>query len=221
MLVSATVLLLPLPIPFSNTFPGWVILLVAGGLLVRDGLALLLAHVVFITGVAYFIFLGGATRELLKAAQGGMGDWTFAAPLGLPPWFWVHGAATLALVAVIWVVQRVIYPGFARRAGETFPAWHQTYTRRITWVVAPLMVTELATGLWWVGREPLNLAAWSGLGLIVAVWAVTAWVQVRQHRQLAHGFEPKVHRRLVRGNWWRTGLWSVRGVLLAALVLAA
>ncbi len=65
MLVAALALLLPLPIPFTNSFPAWTILLVAAGLLERDGLFILAGYVVFAAGVFYFIFLGEATATLL------------------------------------------------------------------------------------------------------------------------------------------------------------
>jgi len=65
MLTAALVLLLPLPIPFTNSFPAWAILLLAAGLLERDGLFILGGYVVFAAGVFYFIFLGEATAALL------------------------------------------------------------------------------------------------------------------------------------------------------------
>ena len=65
MLIAAVVLLLPLPVPFTNSFPAWTILLVAAGLLERDGLFILAGYLVFIAGVFYFIFLGEATAALL------------------------------------------------------------------------------------------------------------------------------------------------------------
>src|SRR4051812_39692336 len=55
--VAAVELLLPLPIPFTNTLPAIAIILMAGGLLERDGVAILLAYLVFAAGVAYFIFI--------------------------------------------------------------------------------------------------------------------------------------------------------------------
>ncbi len=67
MLAAALALLLPLPIPFTNSFPAWTILLVAGGLLERDGVAILLAYVVFAAGVIYFVFLGEAAVQLVDA----------------------------------------------------------------------------------------------------------------------------------------------------------
>lgn len=67
LLLAAVVLLLPLPIPFTNSFPAWAILLVAAGLLERDGLFILAGYVVFAVGVLYFIFLGEATAQLVQS----------------------------------------------------------------------------------------------------------------------------------------------------------
>lgn len=55
--------------------------------------------------------------------------------------------------------------------------------------------------------------------LVLAIWVSTFVVQVPLHGRLVRGFEISVHRRLVRTNWLRTAVWSVRGVL--ALLIAA
>ena len=60
MLLAALTLLLPLPIPFTNSFPAWTILLIAAGMLERDGWFILAGYVVFTAGVFYFVFLGEA-----------------------------------------------------------------------------------------------------------------------------------------------------------------
>ena len=66
MLLAALTLLLPLPIPFTNSFPAWAILLLAGGLLERDGVFILGGYVVFVLGVLYFVFLGEAATQLVQ-----------------------------------------------------------------------------------------------------------------------------------------------------------
>jgi hypothetical protein len=67
--LAGLALLLPLPIPFTNMFPAWAVLLLACGLLERDGLFVLAGHVVFAAGVAYFILLGDAAQRLFEAAR--------------------------------------------------------------------------------------------------------------------------------------------------------
>ena len=51
-------LLLPLPIPFSNVIPAWAILLVAGGLLERDGAFILAGHIFTVLAIAFFGVVG-------------------------------------------------------------------------------------------------------------------------------------------------------------------
>ncbi len=58
--IGAALLLLPLPVPFSNSIPAWSIMLVAAGLLERDGLFVIagygmtLASIVFFGAIALF-----------------------------------------------------------------------------------------------------------------------------------------------------------------------
>lgn len=64
MLLAALVLMLPLPIPFSNSFPAWTVMLLAAGMLERDGLFILLGYAVFVLGALYFVLLGEAAEHL-------------------------------------------------------------------------------------------------------------------------------------------------------------
>ena len=64
MLVAALALMLPLPIPFSNSFPAWTVLLLAAGLLERDGLFILLGYGMFVLTVLYFVLLGETAQQL-------------------------------------------------------------------------------------------------------------------------------------------------------------
>ena len=72
--IAGVALLLPLPIPFTNTFPAWAILLIACGLLERDGLFVLAGHIVFTAGAAYFFVLGESAQKLLEALR----NWLFS-----------------------------------------------------------------------------------------------------------------------------------------------
>jgi hypothetical protein len=66
MLVSGLALLLPVPIPFTNSFPAWVVLLMAAGLLERDGLFVTAAYAMFTAGIFYIILLGEAATKLME-----------------------------------------------------------------------------------------------------------------------------------------------------------
>jgi hypothetical protein len=125
--------------------------------------------------------------------------------------FAVHLAATWVLVGLIWTVQLVHYPLFAQVCADTFRSYHAQHTRRITWIVAPLMAVELITAaiLFFRGaREPWLLVSFAPLAFN---WLATWRVQIPLHDRLADGFDAEVHRRLVGSNWWRTVAWSMRG----------
>jgi hypothetical protein len=126
----------------------------------------------------------------------------------------VHHAATWALVGLIWTIQLVHYPLFAQVGADAFQTYHQRHTRQITWVVAPLMLAELATaaGLILAGaRDPWLLASLLPLAFN---WLSTWRVQIPLHQQLSTGFDAPAHHRLVATNLWRTSAWTLRGVCL-------
>lgn len=56
--VCALLLLLPLPVPFSNVIPAWAIMLLAGGLLERDGAFIIAGYVSTAVAVVYFVAIG-------------------------------------------------------------------------------------------------------------------------------------------------------------------
>ena len=129
----------------------------------------------------------------------------------------VQLGTTLPLVGLIWLVQIVAYPLFARVGAAEFSAYHQAHSRLITFVVAPLMMGELAfaiAGAIFVDGSLPRGAAWLGAALAVATWLMTMLVSVPQHDILAGGFDSRAHDRLVLTNWLRTLTWTLRGAIL-------
>lgn len=56
--ICALLLLLPLPVPFSNVIPAWGVMLVSGGLLERDGVFILAGYVAALFTVLFFVAIG-------------------------------------------------------------------------------------------------------------------------------------------------------------------
>ena len=108
-----------------------------------------------------------------------------------------HAAATWALVGLIWTVQLVHYPLFGSVGRDRFKDYHARHTRNITWIVAPLMFTELGTAVILLAggvRDPWLLAS---LVPLAFNWMSTWLIQIPQHRRLAEVFDETVHHRLV------------------------
>lgn len=62
-----------------------------------------------------------------------------------------------------------------------------------------------------------GIAALARLALVVIIWCSTFALQVPCHNRLAGGFDTRIHRRLVRGNWLRTIAWSLRAVFVLGM----
>jgi hypothetical protein len=132
----------------------------------------------------------------------------------------LHAASTLVMVGVILVVQLVHYPLFAL-ASDAFPAYESAHAQRISWIVVPVMLVELATALALVAYRPdawPGWAPWLGLALIAVIWATTALASVPAHGALAERWNAAAHARLVSTNWIRTVAWGLRGELVVWLL---
>lgn len=130
--------------------------------------------------------------------------------------FIFHAAASLFLTGLIWFVQLVHYPLLREIKGYNKSAYEFTRLRLTTWVFAPAMLLEAGTGLWLMWKEPELIQIelqWLGVGLLGIIWIAT-FVQSTRHHILAISFNEKVHGRLLRINWLRTGAWSARAVLV-------
>ena len=134
----------------------------------------------------------------------------------------LHFATTWYLVGLCWLVQRVQYPLMSAVGSDAFVAYEAGHVGRISPVVGPPMLLEVATGVLLLlsgntaFRQPLFVAS---LFLLAAIWLSTFALQVPLHTQLGQGFDAQAHEALVRTNWIRTLAWSTRGLLLAALLL--
>lgn len=129
----------------------------------------------------------------------------------------LHFAATWFLVGLIWMVQVVHYPLFARVGSAEFVGYETAHASLISLLVGPLMLLELLIAIALVSLWPSSLPGWLGwllLALLGAVWLTTLLVSVPLHARLAAGFDAEAHALLVGSNWIRTLAWTARGLLL-------
>lgn len=133
---------------------------------------------------------------------------------------WMNAAVTLVLVGLIWTVQVVHYPLFARVGPDAWVAFHAAHVERITWVVAPLMLAEAAlTIALFLPGSPVSLPAALGLAVpVIVAWCATMLVAVPLHQSLEGGFDRVAIDSLVSTNWLRTLAWTARGAWLASML---
>ncbi len=122
------------------------------------------------------------------------------------------------MTGVIWFVQLVQYPSFARVDPASFPAFHAQHSSAISIIVAPLMIIEAVSAiafLWMPLRVQTTGQIWLGIGLVGIIWASTFLLQVPAHTRLGAGFDEATWRMLVNSNWLRTVAWSARAALVS------
>ena len=136
---------------------------------------------------------------------------------------WAHAGASLMMAGLLWFVQIVHYPLFARAAGdaEGWKAYESEHQSRTTLVVGPLMLVEAATALLLLVLRPegVDLALLiASVVLVGVVWALTFFFAVPLHARLSGGFDAAVHRSLVAVNWPRTIAWTARSAVSLLIV---
>jgi hypothetical protein len=133
----------------------------------------------------------------------------------------VHFAATVFMTGLIWFVQVVHYPLFARVPAEGFVPYERAHVQRTGWVVGPPMLIEVGTAAWIILRVPATAAnPWflAAFLLLLVIWIATAAFSVPAHGVLSERPDAAVIRRLVATNWIRTAGWTARSLLLLPLV---
>ena len=102
-------------------------------------------------------------------------------------------ATTIFMVGLIWFVQIVHYPLFAKVGTEQFKDYEKQHQRLTTFVVMPVMLLELGTAiaLIWIFPADSRLLPWIGLILLAGIWLSTWSLQVPAHDALSSGFSSK------------------------------
>lgn len=131
--------------------------------------------------------------------------------------FVIHLVSTSFMVGVIWIVQLVHYPTFLFIDEQKSYDFQKFHMSRISYIVMPAMTTELFSGIYIYIYS--NMAIDSNLFLLALTiliinWIITALVFVKMHNKLLINYKIEIISLLVKWNWLRTLLWSVRLILL-------
>ncbi|OAI56269.1 hypothetical protein AYO47_02230 [Planctomyces sp. SCGC AG-212-M04] len=129
----------------------------------------------------------------------------------------LHFLAAVVMTAVIWFVQVVQYPLFAKIGEAEFPAYAAEYQWRIGWIVIGPMLTEVFTAAALAVFHPgiyKHPAFAIAAVLLAVVWASTFVGLVPLHQKLLQGKDLATIARLVKSNWLRTIAWTARAILV-------
>lgn len=136
-------------------------------------------------------------------------------------WLVANLAGTALMVGFTWTIQVLTYPMMKAVPADGFVAFELMHRNRVTAVLAVLAPTEIVAAAG-VAMFVDDVPSWLSVGagaLLFAIWLSTLLFYAPLHMRLSTGFDPVLHRRLVRSNWVRTIAWTVRGA--AAIVMIA
>jgi len=127
--------------------------------------------------------------------------------------------SSVFMTGLIWFVQLVHYPSFAF-AGDSFSDFHRHHSFFTGVIVMPVMITELLTSGWFW----MNSAGWLDIPsvafyIVILIWICTAVFQVPIHQKLSKGKDLQQIKKLVRTNWIRTFLWTIKSILTLLFII--
>ena len=132
----------------------------------------------------------------------------------------IHLIATSVMVGVIWIIQLVHYPSFHFIELKQYTTFQRFHMSRISYVVIPAMLTELFTLiLIIISMDQIDTLVLASAILLIFIWLMTAVFFSGVHQKLTLGYDQTVVDKLVKLNWGRTLLWTLRLLLISIYML--
>ena len=132
----------------------------------------------------------------------------------------LHLIATSVMVGVIWIIQLVHYPSFHFIELKQYTTFQRFHMSRISYVVIPAMLTELFTLiLIIISMDQIDTLVLASAILLIFIWLMTAVFFSGVHQKLTLGYDQTVVDKLVKLNWGRTLLWTLRLLLISIYML--
>ena len=132
----------------------------------------------------------------------------------------LHLIATSVMVGVIWIIQLVHYPSFHFIELKQYTTFQRFHMSRISYVVIPAMLTELFTLiLIIISMDQIDTLVLASAILLIFIWLITAVFFSGVHQKLTLGYDQTVVDKLVKLNWGRTLLWTLRLLLVSIYML--
>ena len=134
-------------------------------------------------------------------------------------WMGLHFTCCFYLTGVVWVIQLTHYPAFSFISEKDFAKFHTRHTAVMGGIVGPVMIVEILTAF--ILCHSYSSIWLFNLGGVVIIWLSTFLWSVPSHARLSRGQDLVEIKKLVRSNWLRTVIWTVRSVLFLVLLLKA
>ena len=120
----------------------------------------------------------------------------------------------LIMVGVSLITHFVTYPSFKLIKSSSFFEFHKSYTKKMLFIVAPVMILELISSLLLVIFDISDNNTEIGLLIIlILIWLLTFFTIVPIHNKLTVNYNKDLNQKLIKLNGLRTILWILKLIL--------
>ena len=119
------------------------------------------------------------------------------------------------MVGVSLITHFVTYPSFKLIKSSLFSEFHKSYTNKMLFIVAPVMILELISSLFLVIFDVSDNNTEIGLLIsLLLIWFLTFFIIVPIHNKLTVNYNKDLNQKLIKYNGLRTLLWIIKLILL-------
>ena len=118
------------------------------------------------------------------------------------------------MVGVSLITQFVTYPSFKLIRSSLFSEFHKSYTNKMLFIVAPVMILELISSLFLVIFDISDNNTEIGLLIsLLLIWFLTFFIIVPIHNKLTVNYNKDLNQKLIKFNGLRTIFWIIKLIL--------
>ena len=118
------------------------------------------------------------------------------------------------MVGVSLITHFVTYPSFKLIKSSLFSEFHKSYTNKMLFIVAPVMILELISSLFLVIFDVSDNNTEIGLLIsLLLIWFLTFFIIVPIHNKLTVNYNKDLNQKLIKYNGLRTIFWTIKLIL--------
>ncbi len=118
------------------------------------------------------------------------------------------------MVGVSLITHFVTYPSFKLIRSSLFSEFHKSYTNKMLFIVAPVMILELISSLFLVIFDVSDNNTEIGLLIsLLLIWFLTFFIIVPIHNKLTVNYNKDLNQKLIKFNGLRTIFWIIKLIL--------
>ena len=119
--------------------------------------------------------------------------------------------SNIYLIAISVMVQLIIYPSFKNFDNSNFRSFHSSYTKKMFFIVGPIMIIELLSTLYLIIKNTFLFPS----TIVALIWLTTFFLIVPVHNSLNSAFSIRTHKKLLRLNVVRTFFWVLKLLIIS------